>query len=240
MHQGTTKRFHAPTPGIPARLNHMGLRFMTAPAGDEGGAPAAVTPSDLAAAAVSADSVSIPPATPQAPPTDTLPDDAAALKSIIADLRKENGAARTNAKATAAQEATDALTQQIGKALGLIKDGDTTPDPATLTAQLAEQQATTAQSQRELAIFRTAATVPGADPTTLLDSRSFLEAVKDIAPTDQTALKAAIEKALTENPRLKTAQVANKSGGDLAGGTREGNTKTPKSLNDALAARYGN
>lgn len=61
-------------------------------------------------------------------------------------------------------------------------------------------------------------------------------AVKDIAPTDSAALKAAIEKALTDNPRLKTSQVAGKSGGDLTGGTGETSNKIPLSLEAAVKA----
>lgn len=149
-------------------------------------------------------------------------DDPAAAKAEIERLRAENAKDRTNAKATAADAATKALTESIGKALGLIKDGDQAPTAEQLTEQLATATSSAAEAARELAVFKAAASVPGADPTVLLDSRAFLTAVKDIDPTDAASFKAAVEKALTDNPRLKASQAAGKSGGDLTGGTGEG------------------
>lgn len=158
-----------------------------------------------------------------------------AVQKMIADLRGEAAASRTNAKATAAEEARTALIQDLGKTLGLVKDGDETPDAGALATQLAEQQATARTAQVELAVYR-AATTAGADPTALLDSRAFLDAVKDIDPADTAALTAAITKAITDNPRLKAVQAAAKSGADLTGGTGEGTSKTPLSLDAAVAA----
>lgn len=232
--QGTRRTFTPPNPGTSLRHNLMGLRFFStpAPAGAEGGtppaAPAAPTPTPPAT----------PPATPVVtPPADDSPwNDPVAAQKEIERLRAENAKDRTAAKTTAAEDATKALTESIGKALGLIKDGDNAPDPAALTAQLADAATAAQASQRELAVFKTAATVPGADTQALLDSRAFMTAIKDIEPTDTAALKTAIEKALTDNPRLKVAQVAGKSGGDLTGGTGENSTKTPLSLDAAVKA----
>ena len=206
----------------------------TPPAGGDGSTPPAAPPAT-------------PPATPatiaqqqqQAPAGG---EDIASLpawaQKQISDLRAENAKDRTNAKATAAEEAKNNLIQEIGKALGLVTDGDQTPTAEQLTAQLASSTTAAADAQRELAVFKAAASVPGADASTLLDSRTVLTAIKDITPDDTAALKAAIEKALTDNPRLKHAPAAGKSGGDLTGGTGEHNSKTPKTLHDAISGAY--
>ncbi len=177
----------------------------------------------------------------QAKPAETTTnvwDDPAKAKAEIERLRAENAKDRTTAKQNAATEAKNGLIQELGKALGLVKDGDTTPTPEQLTAQLAEKTSEATATQRELAVYRTAGQVPGADVNALLDSRTFLDSIKDIKPDDTAALKAAVEKAITDNPRLKTAQAAGKSGGDLTGGTGEGKKTTPISLDAAVAAAF--
>lgn len=160
-------------------------------------------------------------ATPEAQPTTTEPpaaaptpdpaptepkanvwDDPKAAQAEIERLRRENGAARTNAKAQAAEEARTELAQTIGKALGLVKDEPI--DPATLTESLTTSQAEAKQARVELAVFRNAATA-GADPTALLDSTTFLKSVADIDPNDGAAITAAIAKAVETNPRLAVA-----------------------------------
>jgi len=166
-------------------------------------------------------------------------DDPAALKAMIADLRKENGAARTTAKAKAADEARTQLVTELGKALGLVKDGDNAPTAEQLAAQGQASQAEARQAKVELAVFRTAGTHQG-DPNALLDSRTFLAKVADLDPADgefQAKVDAAVKAAVAENPKLKASQVATRSGTDLTGGTGEGRT-TPKSLTDAAAAHY--
>src|SRR5690606_35142158 len=105
-----------------------------------------------------------------------LPDDPDALKAMIADLRKENAASRTNAKAQAADEARQALVQELGKALGLVKDGEDAPKPEELTAQVQAAQQAAREAAIELAVFKAAPTHQG-DPNALLDSRTFLEKV---------------------------------------------------------------
>lgn len=134
----------------------------------------------------------------------TLPDDPEALRAEITRLRRENGAARTNAKAQAADEARADFAQQIGKILGLIPDEATELDPAALTEQLTNSQAATRQAQVELAVFRAAAGTD-ADPSALLDSRSFLEKVAALDPGDGDAITAAIADAIGSNPRLGKA-----------------------------------
>lgn len=242
--QHTPTHWSAWTPGVPAHLNRRGLRFIeggqggdpapAAPAAPADPAPAATpTPADVAAAAAAgakaADGT-------EAKTVEELPDWA---QNIVRDARAEAAKSRVNGK-TAAEEAQKAITEQIGKALGLVKDGDDAPDPAALTQAATEAQAEAKAARVELAVYR-AAGAAQADPAALLDSRAFLDAVKDVDPTDSAAITAAIKSALTDNPRLKaTPAVPNKSGGDLTGGTGEGQSKTPKTLDDAVASRYGN
>lgn len=137
------------------------------------------------------------------PPKDTSPwNDPVAAEAEIKRLRQENGAARTQAKAQAADEARTELAQTIGKALGLVKDEPI--DPAALTEQLTKSQTDAKQARVELAVFRTAAQA-GGDPAALLDSSSFLKSLDGIDPADEAAVKAAVETAVAANPRLGAA-----------------------------------
>lgn len=149
-----------------------------------------------------------PPADPT--PSDPAPvepkspwDDPAAAKAEIERLRKENGAARTNAKAQAAEDARKELANTIGKALGIVEDGAET-DPAKLTESLTASQREAKQARVELAVFRNAAAA-GGDPAALLDSASFLAKVADLDPADSTALTEAIKAAVEANSRLGVA-----------------------------------
>lgn len=223
----TPVRWTAPTPGMPKRMSR--FRFMS-----DSGEPAAGAPAPGAAPATPATPATPTPAdvagqTP-APAPATAPEGTEAqnvtdlpqwAQTLITKTRDEAANSRTNAKATAAQEATDALTQRLGKALGLIKDGEEAPDAEALTAQLTEQSTAARTAQVELAIFK-AATGAGADPQALLDSRSFLNSIKDIDPANSEAVTTAITTATTNNPRLKAARAAARSGADLTGGTGEG------------------
>jgi len=168
-------------------------------------AASAAAPTDTPPAPGSQAPAAAAPATPETPKTDPKPnvwDDPAAAKAEIEKLRKENGAARTNAKATAAEEARKELAQTIGKALGLVA-GDEPPDPAVLTEQATKAAADARQAQLELAVFRNAPET--ADAAALLDSRTFLAKVADLDPTDTAALTAAITEAVEQNPRLGKA-----------------------------------
>lgn len=132
------------------------------------------------------------------PQQDSPWSDPEAARAEIERLRKENAKDRTTAKETAANEARNELAQTIGKALGLIQE-DTPVDPAELTTQVAQSQAAARQAQIELAVYRNAGE---ADPAALLDSRMFLDKVKDLNPGDTAALSAAIAEAVQANPRL--------------------------------------
>jgi len=184
------------------------------------------------------------PPTPSAPPApapapgDGLPDDPAALKGLIADLRRENASARTNAKTQAADAARQDLVQQLGKALGLVTEGDAAPTPEQLTQQLTAAQTAQRAIAVELAVFRTASQ-HGADPSALTDSRTFLAKVADLDPAAadfQTKVIEAAKAAATENPKLATAPAVAASTVHHAGGTGEG-AATPTSLEEAIAQK---
>lgn len=161
----------------------------------------------------------------------SLPDWA---QKAIRDARADAGKARTNAKAQAADQARQDLAQQIGKALGLVKDGDAAPDPAKLAEQLAGAQTEGQQARTELAVFK-AAGKHGADPEKLLDSRAFADRLKDVDPTDGKKISDLIKKAVEDNPSYRAAAPPPASGAPM-GGNPPG-TK-PKTLAAAVDARY--
>ena len=203
------------------------------PAGDGGGAP----PADAPPAADAPPPADAPPAAPKA--GESLPDDPAALKAEIVRLRKENGDTRTNAKATAADEARAEMAATIAKALGLGKDAAPTADE--LAVQVKTAQDTARSAQVELAVYK-AAGAASANPTALLDSRSFLAKVADLDPAKAgfaDKVSAAIKAAVADHPELKASLVAARSSVDHSGGTGEGTQRKPMSLNDAASKHYG-
>lgn len=141
-------------------------------------------------------------------------------QTLVKDLRAENASARTNAKATAAQEARDALTQELGKALGLVKDDAGAPSVEDLTNQVATAQAASRQAAIELAVYRAANQHDG-DPAALLDSRAFLAKVTDLDPSAKDfadQIGEAIKEQVETNPKLKVSGPApSRSGGELGG-----------------------
>lgn len=146
-----------------------------------------------------------PPATDTAPPAPAADDPAATITRLEKELtaaRAEAAKSRVNAKQSAADEARAELAQQIGKALGLVKDEPV--DPAKLTEQLTAAGADAKQARLELAVYRVAAE-SGADAAALLDSRHFLAQVANIDPADSAAITAAIAATVTANPRLAAA-----------------------------------
>lgn len=176
---------------------------MTAPA------PAAAPVADPATPVVpqtpAAATPATPPPAPAATPDPAKPnpwEDPKAAQAEIEKLRRENGAARTTAKAQAAEEARTELAQTIGKAIGLVPDD--AADPVKLTEQLTAQTSAAKAAQIELAVFRSAEAANG-DPAALLDSKTFLAKLADIDPKDTEAVKAAITAAIAENPRLGKA-----------------------------------
>ena len=141
---------------------------------------------------------------------------------IISEARAGEAAQRTKASEA------DAKTKAILKAAGIETDE---ADPVKIAAELETERSTSRQRAVELAVFR-AASSAGADPDALLDSRGFLDKVKDLDPSDGQGIRLAIADAIQNNPRLKaqaaepataqpapSAPAAGVSGADFAGGT---------------------
>lgn len=110
----------------------------------------------------------------------------------------------------------------IGKALN--PDAETKVDPAELQQTLTKLGTDHTDLQREHQVLL-AALDAGADHQALLDSRTFLAKVGDIDPTaDDFAdkVKAAVTKAIADNPKLKVTQGAASSSADhTSGGSGE-------------------
>ncbi|MGO2813375.1 MAG: hypothetical protein ACTIBG_18105, partial [Brevibacterium aurantiacum] len=107
-----------------------------------------------------------------------------------------------------------------------------------LAAQVEKSQTEATEAARELAVYKAAAT-NGADPSKLLDSRSFLNSIKDVDHGDEKALGAAIKAAVDNNKSFASARVAGASTADTASGPGGGSTpKADMSLADAVAGHY--
>lgn len=145
------------------------------------------------------------------------------------------------AATTAAQEK-DALIQQIGKALGLVKDDDgesEAPDADALAQSVAAEQAKATDAHRELAVYK-AAGKAGADPEKLLDSRRFIDSIAELDPTDADAVATAVKDALASHPNLAQRRERGASTADTASGPGGGSApKAEVPLLDALGNRYG-
>jgi hypothetical protein len=169
-------------------------------------------------------------------------DPAATIARLQKELKQANadaGKARTNAKKQAADEARNEIVQELGKALGLIKDDkEAPPDPAALKAQIEQATAAHRETAVELAVYRGASKY-GADPDALTDSRAFLRSIKDLDPSDEgfaKAVNAAIKKAVEDNPKLKAATAApERTSSDFNGGA--GGSSEPDSIDEIRAAR---
>lgn len=150
------------------------------------------------------------PVTPPTPavtpvePSETPEQTIARLESDNKKLALEATKSRVNARATAAEEARKELTQEFGKALGLIPDDSA--DPVKLLEQANASQADARRAQVELAVYR-AADAAGGDPSALLDSRAFLDTLADADPNNAEAITAAITTAVAANPRLARPEV---------------------------------
>jgi len=241
-----------PTPGLD-HPRFTRLRFMTADAGAagtpgvaSGDAGTAATGVDSGAAGTTDTSTAGDAGSQadQGADADSPWNDPAKAKAEIERLRRENGADRTNAKQTAAQEARDAVVQDIAKALGLAKE-ETPPDPAALATAAQEAKAETEglrgenrSLKTELAAFKAAVTL-GANAVELLDRRSVNSQLDKLDPTADdfaTQVDAIVKKAVTDNPQLLVqAPVAGASSTDHAGGSGEGVAK-PANLEEAIAA----
>ncbi|GHA95502.1 hypothetical protein GCM10010330_57080 [Streptomyces tendae] len=174
------------------------------------------------------------------PPAKKTDEDPAAelarLRKELKDANAEAAKARTGAKKQAAEEAKAQLVQEMGKALGLIKDDkDEAPDPAKLTAEIERTQKAHRETAIELAVFRGAGK-HGADASALTDSRSFLKSIADLDPSAEgfdKAVSAAIKAAVADNPKLKAqGQAPARTSSDFSGSTEK-----PKDKNSIEAQR---
>jgi len=138
--------------------------------------------------------------------------------------RARNEAAKNRNKAKENKEQAESektqMLKNIAKALGLADDE--TPDPDKLSAQLTASQAEARERAVELAVYRAAGTA-GADPDALLDSRTFINKVKNLNPSDDNfsaSVAEAIAAAVESNPKLKVAvtKPAGKAGTEIAAG----------------------
>jgi hypothetical protein len=236
---------NAPTPTPPAPSN--------GPDGAQGGGDsnAAGTPQPPAQPTPQGDPAPPAPSQPATPEPSEQPDqgqqglEAASRDDLLAEirtLRRENAKRRTTtqeATQTAAEQAKSELAQQIGKALGLVEDGEATPDASKLTEQLTAQTQAAKQAQLELAVYK-AASMHGADADALLDSRSFLEKVADLDPTNTDELNAAIKDVVENNPRLQAGQVPPKRSGNQLNKqqTNEPVAQTPEELANLVPRGY--
>lgn len=172
------------------------------------------------------------------PPANETPEQKATrLEAEVERLRKENGRSRVDGKTQAAEEARNDLVQQLGKALGFVKEGERAPTAEQLVKDLAEATEKGQQAELELAVHKRAGKL-GADVEALLDSRSFLAAIKGLDPAKGEDLDNAIKKAVGENPKLKASQAGAAGGADIAGGSGESSKKS-NSLEAAVRKRLG-
>lgn len=137
-------------------------------------------------------------------------------KTFVLDAVKSarNEAKNLRDRAKSADDVRNEIASAVAKALGIEQP----PDPATLTAQLTDQTSKARQAQVELAVFRAAATA-GGDPAALLDSVSFVRALADIDPSDNTAIADKVRAAVAANPSLGTAPVRRVPGPNPAAGS---------------------
>lgn len=128
-------------------------------------------------------------------------------QKVIKDARDDAAKARTTAKSTAAEEARKAMAEDIGRALGIITD-DTPPEdklsPDELKSLLAGERTTAKGARVELAVFKAAQAGGNFNVTALLDSRQFLDSIKDVDPNNAEALATKIAEAVTANPWLQS------------------------------------
>lgn len=171
--------------------------------------------------------------TPKTP--DGLPTDTEQLQNMVRALRKENAKDRTAAKQKAADDAQASLVQQIGKALGLIKDDDDTPTPDDLTRQLTAEQDAKRSAQTALAVYRAAQGI--ADPDMLTDSARFHKALADVDITDQKAVTDAVKAFIKDHPQYAGTRAPQAGGANTIDHPAGSGETTPQStsLNQAVA-----
>ena len=149
----------------------------------------------------------------------------------IREIRGE--AAENRTKRTAAESQMTDLQRKVAEAFG-IDTGDGKPDPDKLAADLTAAQQTARDRAIELAVYRGAG--DRADPSTLLDSRTFMDSVADLDPNASdfpTRLGDKIATWSQNNPRL--AAGGSTTGGRPGGGIGQGG-RGPQSGPTGVAA----
>ncbi|QNJ57612.1 scaffolding protein [Streptomyces phage Keanu] len=127
-------------------------------------------------------------------------------QKIIKDARDDAAKTRVNAKTQAAEEARKAMAQDIAKALGITTDETPTEEqltPEQLRDLLAGERTTAKMARVELAVYRTAQGGGNFNAAALLDSRAFLDSIKDVDPTDNEAIATKIAEAVQSQPWLQ-------------------------------------
>lgn len=161
---------------------------------------------DLPPAPAPSPSAQAPEGQPPAPERQEVSDLPPLAQQLIKEARDEAAKARVNAKAAAADEARKQMTNDIAKALGITTD-ETPPEeqltPEQLRDLLAGERTTAKMARTELAVYRAAQGGGGFNASALLDSRTFLDSIKDIDPTDSEALAAKIAEAVQAQPWLQ-------------------------------------
>lgn len=170
--------------------------------------------------------------------------------TIDGDLDPER-AARTIAAARASEKkAKEELKAEKNRVAAILKAAGLTPDgkedPAeALQKAVAERDAaatTARQNAIELAVYKVAGKKDvGADADAVLDSRGFMNRLKDADPNaadfhDQ--VKAAIKAAVKDNPRLAAQGApAGRMGSDITGSGGTGGRNRATSLDAAVARK---
>ncbi|WP_067839699.1 hypothetical protein [Nocardia lijiangensis] len=147
------------------------------------------------------------------------------LSAVIAELRRDLDSARSNTEAAldqAAQQARDAMVQEIGRALGLV--GDENTDPEQVIAELTERASASDRKLRDYRIkdaIATAADTHRGDHKLLVPYLRGLGALDELDPdaTDfTTRVDGLVAEAITTNPKLANTPTVERSGGDFTAG----------------------
>lgn len=120
--------------------------------------------------------------------------------------------------------------EAMAAALGLTPEQQT---PEQVAAALQKNQNTAQEALTQLAVYQLAGP-SGADAAKLLDSRSFLTSIADLASTDIAGLTAAIKAAVENNKTFAVAPARAAGSSDASRGS--GGGETTVSINDALRA----